>query len=216
MTMKKLSSLECLPSEIVIYSITFLTLFIAIYIAFKFIFKRTEGLEGKWFKFLNSSSNLISTLVKVLVIFCADVFVYGIVFFILIVIFVWSMKILFNISANSKMFSILASPLATIVGLSFTIFIAMVGNKILSLNKVKEWIKNLMEQINSVINDFINLNTKITIPLIVVLFWFELVFGFKLKFSNIWTWVLLILLLTIYLFIPHILPKLKNKKHSKQ
>ena len=81
MTMKKLSSLECLPSEIVIYSITFLTLFIAIYIAFKFIFKRTEGLEGKWFKFLNSSSNLISTLVKVLVIFCADVFVYGIVFF---------------------------------------------------------------------------------------------------------------------------------------
>lgn len=86
--MKKLSGLERLPFNIVIYSVIFLTIFIAIYVFTKFIFGKTENSSNKWCKFANSFSNLINTLTKVLVVFCADVFIYGIVFFILILIFV--------------------------------------------------------------------------------------------------------------------------------
>ena len=117
------------------------------------------------------------------------------------------MTLLFNLSTNT-IFSTLASPLATTVGLSFTIFIARVGNKILSLSKVKVWIENLMGQMNLVINDFIKLNPKLIVPIIIFLFWIELVIGFKIH--GWWKITLLILLYIVYMGLPLLL----RGKHS--
>lgn len=186
MKINQLSQLESLPSLITLYSLIFMLASLIIFAFTRLFVKRLENSEGKILKLLKAILSLVNEISKVTLLFSGIIYLLGIIMYFVIVIFVHAMENLYTISEKDRqspneLFSMLASPLATTLSLSFTILIAVFGNRFLKLEKVREWIEKILDLMRTIVDEFLSLNDYLSAIIISVLCLIEakMVFNFS-------------------------------------
>lgn len=215
-----LNNLKILPWLIIIESSIGVLLSLSIYLFSNFFIKEVKCIKANLYRMLELSLSIINDISKVVLLFSLGIFFLGLVMLFSISIFTFSMNLLYAISIENgvkanQIFSTLASPLATTLSICFTILFAIFGNKILSMETIKQWIRKIVKKVNALGDAFITSYEKTAVFLTLFTPFFILKRFIRLSWLTMFIcWITTFLIIIgITKFINH---KIKEKVQEKK